>query len=369
MQIQVAVGTGIPANQSPTAIDLFAGCGGMSLGMKSAGMKIVFANEVNDDAALTYAYNFPHVKLSVADVKKIDLRALKREIGSEIDIIAAGLPCQGFSMAGRRQAGDPRNRLFIYLMKFVEVFRPKIVVIENVKGMLLAAEGAIISRIRDELAHLGYSVHMKVLSSSDYGVPQKRERVFIIATAKDIPEEELFPPKNCAQISVKDAISDLAFLGVGEKTFVYKRPPLTTYQKTMRKDCKMLHNHESPRHSAKIQKRFAAIPIGTNGRKALRRTSTAKHTYYKMNPMKPCRTITTLPEDFVHYKVSRIPTVRELARLQSFPDDFVFLGPRTTGGPQRKSSCPQYTQVGNAVPPLLAEEVFKNLARILEKYF
>jgi len=191
--------------------------------------------------------------------------------------------------------------------------------------------------------------------------------VFIIGTKNEIPKSKLFPKKRIRKIiSVEDAISDLSFLGINEKTTTYKIKPRSNYQKKMRAKNKILQNHESANHSDKIQNRFAQIPSGVDGRNVLSKTLTNKRDFYRLNPKTPSRTITTLPEDFIHYKLNRIPTVRELARLQSFPDDFVFLGSRTTGGKQRKFSCPQYTQVGNAVPPLMATAVLKQTARLIK---
>ena len=357
-------------NHLPKSIDLFAGCGGMGLGMEKAGFKIVFANEVNLDAGKTYKHNFPGANLLIGDIRTINLstvRSMLKDI--QIDLIAAGLPCQGFSSAGLKLASDPRNQLFIYLIKFVKFFRPKIVVIENVKGMLITANGNIMAELRQKLTVLGYYIHVGALVSSDYGIPQNRERVFVIATSKDIPGEELFPQKKYSKVCTSDAISDLAFLGVNEKSTIYALPALTGYQKLMRRDTEMLYNHESSNHSAKIQKRFASIPTGMKKLNIPNILGTRKHTCYKLDPSKPSRTVTTLPDDLVHYKMNRIPTVREMARLQSFPDHFIFLGPRTTGGKDRKTSCPQYTQVGNAVPPLLAEAVFSRIAYILKKYY
>ena len=150
---------------------------------------------------------------------------------------------------------------------------------------------------------------------------------------------------------------------------IYKKRQTTTYQRRMHLGYALLHNHESPRHSERIQTRFAKIPIGLNGRLVIKKSETSKRDYYRMDPNIPSKTVTTLPEDFIHYAKNRIPTVRELARLQSFPDSFVFTGPRTTGGERRMHSCCQYTQVGNAVPPELAYRVLKSLARTLKQDF
>jgi len=140
---------------------------------------------------------------------------------------------------------------------------------------------------------------------------------------------------------------------------------MSKFQSKMRKKSKIIHNHESCNHNIVIQQRFAQIPAGKNGSKVLMNSGTKKRDYYGMHPKTASRTITTIPEDFIHYKQNRIPTVREMARLQSFPDDFEFLGPKMTGGKRRTKSCPQYTQVANAVPPLLAEKVFKKIKPVL----
>jgi DNA (cytosine-5)-methyltransferase 1 len=204
-------------------------------------------------------------------------------------------------------------------------------------------------------------VNIRKLVASDFGVPQRRSRVFIICSKKKMAEGKLFPkPKNHREVSIRNAISDLAFLGVGSSSDRYALKPRSKFQKAIRRKSRVLYNHESPNHSEKIQRRFSLVPTGKYGRSSAHYDS-GKRDCFKMDPSKPCRTISTLPEDLVHYSRDRIPTVRELARLQSFPDWFVFHGPRTTGGPRRRLECPQYTQVGNAVPPMLAEAVFRKI--------
>lgn len=352
------------------AIDLLCGSGGMSLGLRNAGFDVVFANEINESAAATYRHNFPGTRLAQCDVRELDPRRLKEEIGVPVDLVCSGPPCQGFSTAGKRDPDDPRNKLYINVLRFVKVFHPKVVVIENVTGMLRSGNGKTIANIKRGLRWLGYHPHVRRLVASDFGVPQERVRVFIIASRKDIPEDDLYPSPLGMRITVEEAISDLAFLGVDECATEYRLPATTPYQQLMRKDAgPHLYNHESPRHSARIQERFRSIPVGRNGSSFLEQPGTSKHTYIKLDPSEPSRTITTLPEDFIHYSQNRIPTVREMARIQSFPDDFVFLGPRTTGGPRRKQECPQYSQVGNAIPPRMAQAVFKNLAVVLNKHY
>lgn len=361
---------GLCRMEKPKALDLFSGCGGLSLGMERAGFEVVYANELNPDAAKTYSWNFPNVAMDVGDIRKIEPVGVKRKIkNSKIDLIGAGPPCQGFSTLVKRNSRDPRNHLFKHLVRFVEYFSPKIFVMENVTGLLSMNKGKTIENIKDEFESIGYHVEIDKLLASNFGVPQDRTRVFIIGTTKKIPREELFPRKNGhARVSVKKAISDLSFLGIGESASTYQRKPISEYQNMMRNSSTVLVNHEAANHSERIQKRFMTIPPGMVAKK-IKGYDSGKRDCYKFDPLEPSKTVTTLPEDFIHYEQNRIPTVRELARLQSFPDDFVFLGPRTTGGAQRKHSCPQYTQVGNAVPPLLSQEVFTNLKKVLRNYY
>lgn len=353
-------------NSKHVAIDLFAGCGGMSMGMENAGFAIAYANEMLEHPALTYSTNFPSTEVEIADIRKTDPVQVSKKIGrKKVDVIAAGPPCQGFSTLGLRDENDGRNRLFKQIIKFVEFFQPKFVVMENVVGLLSMKKGKTIRSVCQKFEKCGYSVSYDTLVASDFGVPQNRTRVFVICSKKNIPKEELFPkPNGHAKISAEEAISDLAFLGVGSSSVKYLTKPQSDYQKLMRHKTRKLNNHHSPKHSRKIQERFSSIPNGTSAHK-LDSYDSDKRDCYKMDPLLPCRTISTLPEDIVHYSRNRIPTVRELARLQSFPDSFIFLGPRTTGGLRRRFECPQYTQVGNAVPPMLAEAVFRHIRELM----
>lgn len=354
----------------PTVIDLFSGCGGMSLGLEKAGYDIVYANDLNGDALETYQYNFPHVFIEQGDITKIDPHDVAKKIKrNHVDVIVAGAPCQGFSTSGKRNPDDPRSKLFLQIIKFLNVFRPKIFVMENVSGLLSMEKGNTIKTITEHFKQSGYHVTYRILSAAEFGVPQMRNRVFIVGSSKIIPENKIFPkPNTKIPISVKEAISDLSFLGLADSSNRYLSKPKSAYQKKMRNGSKKLHNHESANHSTRIQKRFSMVPPGLDGRNALKISDTNKRDYYRLHPNKTSRTITTLPEDLIHYEKNRIPTVREMARLQSFPDRFVFCGPRTTGGKQRKYSCPQYTQIGNAVPPLLSEQLFKKISKVIANY-
>lgn len=342
----------------------------MSIGLENAGFGILFANELNKDAASTYKHNFPEVTLKVQDIRKSRPRQIFNQLGKpEVAVIAAGPPCQGFSSAGRRNSTDRRNLLYREVLRFVPVFKPKIVVIENVLGMISVRNGRILNDIEKRLGDLGYFVSRRILSAASYGVPQRRRRVFIIGTKVEVPPKQLFPRPLRKRISVSQALSDLAFLSVNQEATHYKGNPRTDYQSSMRGEATELYNHKSPNHSPAVQRKFASIPTGIDIRKLPKSKRLGNRWAYKFDPRKPSRTLTTLPEDFIHHSQNRIPTVREMARLQSFPDHFIFLGPRTTGGRFRKNDCPQYTQVGNAVPPRLAEAVFGNLRIVLEQYF
>ena len=252
--------------------------------------------------------------------------------------------------------------MFMHLVRFLKAFKPKMFLMENVAGMLTMRDGLDFNEIRKKLEKVGYSTKYVMLSASKYGVPQNRERVFLIGIIGD-KEDIKIPKPTKKQVTVAEAISDLDFLNVGEKSSTYKKPHSSNYQQKMRARCRVLYNHEAPQHSRRIMERFAAIPVGKDWKNS---AQTGKRDCHKMNPKLQSRTVTTLPEDFVHYSKNRIPTVRELARLQSFPDWFEFKGPRTTGGQQRVRTCCQYTQVGNAVPPMLAHRLLKSIMPLLE---
>lgn len=335
----------------------------MSLGLKSAGFKILYANEINKSAAATYRYNFPDVPLEVKDIRHVSAKGLYERLGRpRVEVIAAGTPCQGFSVAGKRKAGDSRNQLYKEVLRFAKVFRPRFIVLENVVGMLARRNRGITRAVMKGFRRIGYHPRMKVLTASHFGVPQRRKRVFVIAGAEAIPRSELFPKGYGKTVRVSAALADLAFLRSGEDACEYRLPPRTAYQRRMREGSKMLHNHQSTEHSAEIQRRFRSIMPGTRHPTW---GATRKQTHFRLHPSRLSNTLTSIPEDSIHYRQSRGLTVREMARLQSFPDSFEFLGPRTTGGERRKRESPQYTQVANAVPPLMASAVFGKLGPLL----
>lgn len=373
---------------SPKCVDLFCGAGGLSLGMKQAGFEILAGTDIHNNASKTYELNIgsPCITEDIRNLTFEEFVEKGQFDPEEVDVVVGGPPCKGFSTAGPYEVDDPRNNLFRQYLEFVEEIEPKAILMENVKGILSMHDGTFRDQIIEHTKELGYNTEYIQLNAANYGVPQLRERVFFVgykdgmqvtrpeqthtgSKQKRFKEYESGPELE-NHVSTKKAIDDLSFLGIGEKSSVYESKPDTEYQRNMRGDQGELFNHVSPNHSNRIQKRFDKFEPGESlsdveDRIGGDEIDTKKHTIQRWHPDEPANTITTLPEDFVHYKHNRIPTVRELARIQSFPDWFEFKGPRTTGGPQRSDALPQYSQVGNAVPPLLAEAIGRNVSKTL----
>jgi len=367
-----------------SSVDLFCGAGGLSLGFERVGFETLAASDIHSDPCDTFANNIG-VDPVVSDIVDLTAEDLMENGGfdsSDVDVIIGGPPCKGFSLAGERDPDDPRNKLWQEYLRIVEDLTPSAVVIENVKGILSMKDGKYKDQILTELRNLGYNTHFSVLNAADYGVPQNRKRVLFVGSKTDkkigFPEPTHHSHTSGQQrltsmgstephVTIGDAISDLAFLGPGESSDEYQKPPQTEYQERMRRDSDGLQNHVAPNHSERIQERFSLLDQGKGMESLPPEHQTAKQRMEKFHPKQLSDTITTLPEDFVHYNQNRIPTVRELARIQSFPDDHVFAGPRTTGGLRRRNSVPQYSQVGNAVPPLLAEAVAREVKKTLSE--
>jgi DNA (cytosine-5)-methyltransferase 1 len=347
------------------------------------------------------------------------------ELRGKIDIIAGGPPCQGFSFAGRRQADDPRNLLFKKYLEMVRLVEPTAVVIENVPGMAVAhgspedrckrisgdTKGSHYERLAQELDALGYDVDARIVDASRFGVPQKRLRLIVVGLLRKrlaiLPTdrvagrvfEQLELQRKChlselgldEQVSVGDAISDLSIQARDGGHWALKpctdpeSPPgflevahdarrsKSSYQKLMRRDLngESMNSMRLARHRVDIRERFRRIIEECRQGVRMNNQDRAnfgirKHRIHPMAYCDPAPTITTLPDDVLHYSDPRILTVRECARIQSFPDWFVFKGKFTTGGVFRKKECPRYTQVGNAVPPLLAMAIAKALESVVQ---
>lgn len=348
------------------AIDLFAGCGGLSKGFMDAGFNILVGVD-NDQAALnTFEKNHDGAVALNADLSNQEtFDEIKRIAGTrEIDVIVAGPPCQGFSLSGPRNFDDERNKLYLAVIEMVRQYQPKGFVIENVPGMATLYDGQIKNEILRRFSDMGYNIECKLLCAADYGVPQMRKRLIFMGVRKDIGNpkfpEPMFGPNEYR--TCRDAISDLPSRvdDFGEEIGKYSAKPLTEYQKLMRKDMKLLHNHVATKHTQMVKDTIALVPEGGNykdlppGWGESRKFNEA-WTRYDGN--KPSKTIDTGHRNHFHYQYNRVPTIRENARLQSFPDDFIFTGTRTQ----------QNRQVGNAVPPLLGQALGMALLNIISE--
>ncbi len=342
----------------PRLMDLFAGVGGLSLGFEKMGFDIVFANEFDEGIANAYKVNHPNTQVLVADITKIDFDKIFDKYIGNIDIIVGGPPCQGFSQKGQRKTiHDERNFLFKYYVKAVEKVKPKYFVMENVPNLLTAEKGYFKREIIELFKRLGYEIKTGVLDAADYGVPQNRRRAVIIGKYQCKAPELPAPIEQ--KVTIWDAISDLAYLesGEGEEVQEYKNSPESLYQREMRKDSTKLYNHIATKHSKVALERLAMIPPNC-GKEVLPKEHLTKSiysgTWTRMVKDEVSVTITTrfdTPSSgkFTHPYLNRAITVREAARIQSFPDDFHFVGTKTS----------QMKQVGNAVPPNLAKAIAK----------
>ena len=374
-------------NSDFTIIDLFAGCGGMSLGFELAGFHPIAAVEKDAWAAQTYAFNRKNTNVHVVDITKIDkpLEFLGVKPYA-VDGIVGGPPCQGFSLSGNRDPKDPRNSLFMDYMRFVRDLKPKFFVMENVPGILSAVtkEHEVVHQLILKVASdAGYNVHIFKLTADKYGVPQSRHRVFFIGIRKDLPfaPSKLIPTEIPGQISIDEAISDLPVLNAGEgvENAVYPIAPQNTFQRWCRKGCTRVSNHISMRHTPRLVERFAQIQYGQSvadvpdehKQRQRGNASQISGKTYSQNNMRPYPDLPspTVPasfqSNFVHPHANRNYTAREGARLQSFPDWYIFQGKRTTMSWEKNLS--QYQQIGNAVPPLLAKAIGTSISKYLKK--
>lgn len=376
------------SKKSLNTIDLFSGCGGMSLGFKWAGFNTLLASDIDENCKKTFTYNFPKVPFVCNDLANLKKKDFQNHITSEVDVIIGGPPCQGFSLANKRRnkvTDDRRNNLFYEFVKTINWYNPKAFVMENVKGLLSMKSGQVIKQIITEFKNagdFGYHVKYEVLKASDFGVPQSRERIIIIGFRNDLEITPEFPIKKYDQaITVDQAISDLPIIEAceGEEVQQYKLKPQNTYQDFMRKKSSKVYNHIAMRHTKRLIERFKAIKNGeglldvweTHG--AVQRGNPTKKSTIKFSQNnqrlhgdKPAPTIAaSFQSNFIHPELDRNFTAREGARLQSFPDDFIFKGMRTKMSWEKGLS--QYQQIGNAVPPLMAYEIALKVKSLLKK--
>lgn len=343
--------------------DLFAGVGGMSEGFRMAGgFNISFAVEFDKEIAYAYQKNHIDTDVYAENICDIDVKELHKK-HPNIDVIIGGPPCQGFSQKGKRLSiEDPRNFLFQQYVRFVEEFRPKYFVLENVPNIITTSNGYFKDEIVAAFNKLGYNVKYGVLKATDFGVPQDRHRAVFIGQLGNI--EIHLPKPTGVHTTVKDAIYDLPFIasGEGKEVSKYDKEATTTYQRELRGNSKTLYNHIATKHNATALRRMAMVPIGEGGKvlpEEERTKSIYSGTYCRLLEDDVAATITTrfdTPSSgrFTHPVLDRCLTVREAARIQSFPDNFIFYGSKTI----------QMKEVGNAVPPFLARaiafEILKN---------
>ena len=367
-------------------IDIFSGCGGISLGFKRAGFDILMGIDNNETALQTYKENFPEAITYNGDISQLDPFEVMENLNikqGELECLVGGPPCQGFSKnvpARNRFFDDERNLLVTHFLRFVEAFRPKMVLMENVAELAQAYQNGYTTIIIDELERLGYHAEWEKLLAADYGVPQMRRRAFFLASR--ISEESLFPEpthtKNLNNIDlfnqgvseyvcVWDAISDLPPLlhGEGQDIMEYPSKPLTYYQHLMReKSNGLLYNHKARKLSDIQYQRVCSISEGQGFKDLpdeLRPKSGYSGAYGRLWRDRPAPTITCWvfhpgSGRFSHPIDNRVITIREAARIQSFDDGFKFLG----------SYNEQSKQVGNAVPPLLVKKIAQHFKGILD---
>lgn len=339
-----------------SVLDLFCGCGGLSLGFEDAGYNIILGIDNWSDALKTFSFNHQASKTLCQDLSQIDIKEFIRLKGiKDIDVIIGGPPCQGFSIAGKRVLDDERNLLYKSFLKFVELLKPKAFLMENVPNILSMGKGIVKANIINDFSNIGYTLSINKLTASDFGVPQNRKRAFFVGLRKGQIFE--FPkPTAIDKINTQDAISDLPDVDLTDKAN-YTIVAQSSYQIKMRSGSQFVYNHQLTSHKPKTVEIIALVPDGGNYKnlpEKLKDTRKVNIAWTRLNSQKPSFTIDTGHRHHFHYKFNRVPTVRESARIQSFPDKFVFLGSKTS----------QYKQVGNAVPPLLA----KALALTLKKY-
>lgn len=394
-----------------TCADLFAGAGGLAVGFHAAGFDCKFFNEIDSQASETFSANFPKAIPFVCPINELTARRILDECDTdaeELDIVVGGPPCQGFSIyAPKRSEDDARNHLFKdYVRLVLEGIRPKFILLENVPGLVSLDKGKTLQDVVTAFSNAGYRVVYKILNAAHYGVPEERWRLFIFGTRLDgieisLPEPthysirrvnftggrdftykyavgapeatSIFPSSLAPPTTVQEAMSDLPEIesGGGELVSSYVYDPESVFQSAMRRTAKALYNHQCNNVGPVNLERLKHIPQGGSWRdipfdllpKGLKRARRSDHTrrYGRFHPDEPSGTILTRCDPhwgtFYHYDQDRIISVREAARIQSFPDWFRFTGACTD----------QYKQVGNAVPPLLAKAIALHVRKYIEQ--
>lgn len=353
--------------RSLRCIDLFCGAGGLSCGLSMAGIETVLG--VDFDASAIQTFNENNLgKGIVADIEELSSARIKELCGGAVDLIVGGPPCQGFSLSGFRNMNDKRNRLYKSFVRIVHDLSPRGFLLENVPGLVSLFGGRARDSIIREFSELGYNVNYQILCASDYGVPQHRRRVVFVGLRDGVfnfPKSTHFKNPVVGQkrmVSCKEALNDLPLLSSGEflgsEKQAYRFAPENDFQRLMRKASNVVLNHIAAKHSDAVRETIALVPAGKNYKSLppnLRYSRNFHVAWTRFPTDEPSPTIDTGHRHHFHYSECRVPTVRECARLQSFPDDFRFTGNKTQ----------QFRQVGNAVPPLMARALGQSLKEAL----
>ncbi len=348
-----------------TVIDLFCGAGGLSLGFANGGFDIILGVDNDKYSLQTFGMNFKNSRIVNMDLFNFNPLEFKNILDEKkIDVVIGGPPCQGFSLTGTRREDDPRNKLYKAFFEIVRLTNPKAFLIENVPGMGKLYEGKVKEDIYNKADKLGYNVGTDILTAADFGVPQMRKRIFFVGVKKNIGPFT-FPEKinkdQSHYITCEEAIGDLPALDqdfMGEEVMDYNSEPKSNYQKEIKGKNKKLFNHVATRHTEHVKKVISHVPEGGNYKdlpKGIGESRKFHEAWTRYHSKKPSKTIDTGHRNHFHYKYNRVPTVRENARLQSFNDAFIFVGPKTQ----------QYKQVGNAVPPKMAYYIAKKIKRVI----
>jgi DNA (cytosine-5)-methyltransferase 1 len=338
-------------------VDLFCGAGGFSEGFRQVGFTIKTGIDNDTQALITYKHNFPESSAVLTDLSGGDFISLMKKYSFEnTGIIIGGPPCQGFSIAGKRISSDPRNILYKAFMDIVNELNPVGVVLENVPAISSLNNGEAVKSIISRLEGLGYSTIFFTLNAADYGVPQNRRRAFFVGLNNGRKFKIPTPSTAFHPLTTEMAISDLPLLEdtLGGEILQYPQNPANVFQSEMRLGSDAIYNHWSVKHLPFTVETIKLVPDGGNYKNLpehLRDTRKVHIAWTRMNSRKPCFTIDAGHNHHFHYKANRVPTVRECARIQSFPDRFRFFGNKTS----------QFRQVGNAVPPLLAKAIALSL--------
>lgn len=359
-------------------VELFAGSGGLGTGFINAGFNIISANDIWEPAGKTYVANHPNVKYIVKDIAQLTGDELLEGTGyskNDVDVIIGGPPCQGFSTLGKRFIDDPRNKLFKEYVRIVNEIKPKFFVMENVSGILSMEDGKVLKNILKSFNDIGYKLKFKLLNAAEYGVPQQRERTIFIGTRTNIdikyPEKTHSLTNNKSlkkALTLWDAIGDLPQSDEEEITN-YTCEPTNEYQKKIRNGATKILNHKPTTHNTKAKNMMKYIPMGKSVwdvkdsiPKEYIPTSGYGNTYARLNANEPGMTITRnfsciSSSRCIHPYLNRGLTAREAARVQSYPDDYKFLGSKTD----------IHIQIGNSVPPLLGEVIGKTIKEMLDE--